>query len=171
VRVREAASQGTGETAKAMMLTPLRTQRTPFGLIWVLVSILLLSSCSGGGGGGGSSGGNVSPLTVKTTALPSGLQGTAYSATLAGTGGVLPYAWKITGGTLPAGLSLNETSGTITGTPTEAVAGVTLTFVLTDSASPHTAPLPVSPSAFSQRLRSRALPFRTVKRGSPTVQH
>jgi hypothetical protein len=150
-----------------MMLTPRRTQRTPFGLIWVLVSILLLSSCSGGGGGGGSSGGNASPLTVTTTALPSGLQGTAYSATLAGTGGVVPYAWKITGGTLPAGLSLNETSGTITGTPTEAVAGVTLTFVLTDSASPaHSTTASVSLTVLAAlEITSTSLP--AGQKGAP----
>jgi hypothetical protein len=116
-----------------MLIVPLRTQSAPFALFWMFVSILLLSSCSGGGG---SSGSNAPALTVTTNALPDAQQGTAYSATLAGAGGVTPYAWKLTSGTLPAGLSLNEAQGGISGTPTEAAAGVMLTFTLTDSSSP-----------------------------------
>jgi hypothetical protein len=112
-----------------MLAASLRTQRAPFVLFW----ILLLSSCSGGGG---SSGGNVSPLTVTTNTLPNAQQGTAYSAALTGAGGVAPYAWRLTSGALPTGLSLNETAGVISGTPTEATAGVMLTFAVTDSSSP-----------------------------------
>ena len=53
--------------------------------------------------------------TITTTSLPDGKIGTAYSATLAATpaGGT----WSITTGSLPVGLSLNPTTGAITGTP------------------------------------------------------
>jgi Putative Ig domain len=57
-------------------------------------------------------------LTITTTALPGGSVGTAYSTTLAASGGVTPYTWSITSGSLPAGLSLNSTTGIISGTPT-----------------------------------------------------
>jgi subtilisin family serine protease/membrane protein YqaA with SNARE-associated domain len=57
------------------------------------------------------------PLTVTTSSLPVGMQGTAYSATLNATGGTTPYTWSVITGSLPGGLSLNPTSGAISGTP------------------------------------------------------
>ncbi len=58
-------------------------------------------------------------LTV-TTGCPAnrGVEGQPYSLTLAATGGVAPYAWQLTSGSLPAGLTLNPTTGAISGTPT-----------------------------------------------------
>jgi hypothetical protein len=49
--------------------------------------------------------------------LPNATAGTAYSFTLTGTGGQAPYSWSIVNGALPAGLTLNGTSGVISGTP------------------------------------------------------
>lgn len=57
-------------------------------------------------------------LAVTTSSLPGGVVGSAYSATLAATGGASPYTWSVTAGTLPAGLSLSASTGTISGTPT-----------------------------------------------------
>ena len=57
-------------------------------------------------------------LAVTTTSLPAAGQNIPYSATLAGTGGTLPYTWSISGGSLPAGLTLAPSSGVISGTPT-----------------------------------------------------
>ena len=57
------------------------------------------------------------PPTIKTENLPGGTVGTAYSQTLAADGSA-PIAWSITGGALPEGLSLNESTGEISGTPT-----------------------------------------------------
>jgi hypothetical protein len=57
--------------------------------------------------------------TITTTSLPNGKKGTAYSQTVQATGGTLPYTWSITVGTLPNGLSLNSSSGVISGTPTK----------------------------------------------------
>ncbi len=48
--------------------------------------------------------------------LPAGRVASAYSQTLAASGGSTPYVWTIDSGSLPAGLSLN-TSGVISGTP------------------------------------------------------
>ena len=59
----------------------------------------------------------VTLLTIVTTSLPTGTQNTAYNAMLAATGGVTPYTWSITAGSLPVGLHLDPSSGAITGTP------------------------------------------------------
>lgn len=54
------------------------------------------------------------PLVISTASLAAGTVGTAYSATLAATGGTLPYTWTATG--LPPGLTVSN--GVISGTPT-----------------------------------------------------
>jgi hypothetical protein len=77
----------------------------------------------------------VPPLSVSTTSLPNGQVAVAYSAMLAATGGTTPYAWTLTGGTLPSGLSL-ASSGAITGTPTAAASNAALTFKVTDAGNP-----------------------------------
>ena len=58
------------------------------------------------------------PVQITTTSLPTDQTGTAYSATLAATGGTSPYTWSILSGSLPTGLSLS--AGSISGTPTVA---------------------------------------------------
>ncbi|GAB2477615.1 hypothetical protein GCM10027082_30980 [Comamonas humi] len=50
-------------------------------------------------------------------ALPAGTRGTSYEQTLAVIGGLPPYSFSVTG-SLPDGLSLDATTGKITGTPT-----------------------------------------------------
>ena len=62
---------------------------------------------------------NKTAPTITSLSLPAGEVGALYSQTLGASGGTTPYTWSITGGSLPAGLSLN-TSGVITGTPTAA---------------------------------------------------
>jgi endoglucanase len=56
-------------------------------------------------------------LHVTTASLAIGAARSAYSATLAASGGVHPYTWSIASGALPAGLHLS-TAGVISGTPT-----------------------------------------------------
>ncbi|MDD2994163.1 MAG: InlB B-repeat-containing protein, partial [Pygmaiobacter sp.] len=54
---------------------------------------------------------------ITTTSLSNGVIGTAYSQTLA-VSGKTPITWSISSGALPAGLSLNASTGVISGTPT-----------------------------------------------------
>lgn len=85
------------------------------------------------------------PVTVRLTASPlsvtasGGLSaplanGVAVTESVTCSGGVAPYTYVVTSGTLPTGLSLNASTGAITGTPT--VDGTsTITVTGTDSAS------------------------------------
>ena len=61
---------------------------------------------------------NVFPaVSISTASLPNGTPGVSYAATLSATGGALPYTWSVSTGSLPAVLSLNPTTGQITGVP------------------------------------------------------
>ena len=55
--------------------------------------------------------------TITTDTLPNGKVGEAYSHTLTADG-TTPITWSVSGGALPEGLTLNETTGEISGTPT-----------------------------------------------------
>jgi len=57
---------------------------------------------------------------ITTSALPNGTVQLAYSATPAATGGTPPYSWSVVSGSLPSGLTLDTSTGAITGTPTAA---------------------------------------------------
>ena len=78
-------------------------------------------------------------VSVTTTSLPGGVIGTAYpGATLQAAGGITPYTWAVTTGSLPAGLSLNANTGAITGTPSGTFTGpVNFTVTVTDNESPQ----------------------------------
>lgn len=75
-------------------------------------------------------------LSVATTSLPDGVIGAAYSTTAVASGGLAPYTWSTTVGSLPAGLTLNTTTGAITGTPTGPAGTSSFTLQVTDSSAP-----------------------------------
>jgi len=56
-------------------------------------------------------------ITLLPTTLPAGVVGTAYSQTIVGSGGIGPYTFTVTAGTLPAGMTLTA-AGVLSGTPT-----------------------------------------------------
>ena len=73
-------------------------------------------------------------LTITTTSLSEGTVNQSYSATLEAIGGTPPYTWSRISGNLPNGLSLNSSTGEISGTPLSQ--GVfNFTIQVTDSAS------------------------------------
>jgi len=63
--------------------------------------------------------GNYSWVNILTNSLPDGSVGVLYSATLQKEGGLSPYTWSIVEGNLPPGLSLDSSTGEISGTPTQ----------------------------------------------------
>lgn len=94
------------------------------------VALSLLQSC--GGGGGSSTSSSPSPLTITASSLASGTVSASYSATLTATGGTgAGYAWTISAGTLPEGLTLAR-GGILAGTPTSAGTS-SFTVTVTDS--------------------------------------
>ncbi|MBW3497584.1 putative Ig domain-containing protein [Janthinobacterium sp. NKUCC08_JDC] len=58
-------------------------------------------------------------IVVTPSTLPAPKVATAYSQQLAASGGIAPYAYTVSSGNLPAGLTLNS-SGLLSGTPTAA---------------------------------------------------
>ena len=92
-----------------------------------------------------------SPLSIGGPSALAAGKGASFTHTVPATGGTPPYTWSIASGALPGGISLNATTGVLSGTPTAAGSfGVTiqatdsrsqtaqkaLTFTVTDTALP-----------------------------------
>lgn len=73
------------------------------------------------------------PLAVLTDSLQRMVTGFAFSQLLRAVGGVQPYTWAVVGGTLPAGVTLNASTGLLQGTPTASSYNQTITFQVTDA--------------------------------------
>ncbi len=59
-------------------------------------------------------------FTITTLSVPSVVEGTPYSASLAAKGGQPPYRWSIASGSLPVGLQLGADTGILSGSTTHA---------------------------------------------------
>jgi hypothetical protein len=104
-------------------------------------------------------------LAILTTALPNGIVGTAYTGIIAASGGVAPYTFSASG--LPSGLSINASTGAITGSPAQGTMGTyTPTFTVKDSAttSPQTTTAQISLQVLpgSLAITTASLPAGTV---------
>jgi hypothetical protein len=110
---------------------------------------MLLVGC----GGGTSSGTHaaVSPLALSCSLPAQGEQGVAFSGACSASGGIAPYTYSISSGTLPFGLTLNGSTGAITGTPT----------------TPQTGPFTVSVSDAENPSQAAAYPFSTYSIYAP----
>jgi len=60
------------------------------------------------------------PVSIATTSLPDGEEGTPYAQALVAAGGTGTFAWLVTNGALPQGLNLDPNAGVVFGVPTEA---------------------------------------------------
>ena len=74
------------------------------------------------------------PPSITSTMMPDAVRQYAYSSAIAETGGVGSLTWSITAGGLPPGLSLNVSTGTVSGTPTT-LGSYSFTVHVTDSAA------------------------------------
>ena len=108
-------------------------------LLGMAASLLDLSACGGTGTPTPIPTPTPTPsaLSIVTTILPGATLGTSYSQTLKVTGGIQPYTWAVTTGSLPAGLTLNRSMGLISGTMggVQITAG-NFTVAVTDSQNP-----------------------------------
>lgn len=72
-----------------------------------------------------------SSLFIVTTSIPTPGAGSTYTAAIAATGGSSPYNFSISSGVLPSGLTLNSSSGLISGTVNFAAQGAAYVFTVT----------------------------------------
>jgi Glycosyl hydrolases family 18/Concanavalin A-like lectin/glucanases superfamily/Bacterial Ig domain/Putative Ig domain len=127
------------------------------------LSTALYSAVFGAGGGGGTG----SAPTVTSSSLPAGTVGSAYSATLTATGAT-SIGWSLSAGSLPTGLSLNSSTGAITGTPTTAATSnftVQATNTANNLSSTKALSITInagSPSGTSPVISTSSLPAGTV---------
>jgi hypothetical protein len=92
----------------------------------------------------------IDPLLIQVNSLPNGSPGVFYNASVAFTGGIAevsfadsvavtggiaPYSWRVTQGNLPAGLSLNATTGALSGVVTD-IGLSSFTVQVSDSQNP-----------------------------------
>jgi hypothetical protein len=108
------------------------------------------------------------PLSIGGPSSLSAVKGTSFTNTLTATGGTPPYSWQVATGTLPPGISLNSTTGTLAGTPAtpgsfvatiqvtdskSQTAQKALTFTVTEPAAPPVPPVEIVTSALPSATR------------------
>jgi hypothetical protein len=93
-----------------------------------------------------------------------GTVGTAYTAQLMASGGVAPYSWSLSSGSLPPGLALSASGGLIAGTPTTAGTYAFTAHVMDSAGNTASAPFVISVANGSSglTLTASSLPNGTV---------
>jgi hypothetical protein len=97
-----------------------------------LFAAAAIAACGGGGGDGGGGGGG--PLNITTATADDGVIGSAYTDTVAATGGTGAKTFSVGAGALPAGLTMSA-AGAISGTPAGPAGRASFTVSVTDSAA------------------------------------
>ena len=77
--------------------------------------------------------GTCGTITINPPTIPAGTAGSPYSVTFTQTGGLGPITWSVTG-TLPTGITLNPSTGVLSGTPTQH-GSFPISVIATDNAS------------------------------------
>lgn len=111
-----------------------------FTRLWLLITFIALAACGGGGGGGGG-GSNTPPAPA-----PSGLSYSPAASTFVVGYSINPLTPAVSGTVtsytvnpaLPAGLSINATTGAISGTPTTVTAAASYVVTATNSSGSAT---------------------------------
>lgn len=103
------------------------------------------------------------PLSITTTSLPDGSVGQVYNQSVQAIGGTAPLSWSISAGTLPQNLSLDPTTGVISGTPI-VIGTSSFTVLVADSGGQEdTQALSIRVNAASPpRITTSSLPGGTV---------
>lgn len=105
---------------------------------------------------------SVKTVVIQTLALPPARLSLWYSQTLAAAGGVPPYTFSVSGGSLPPGVSLDPATGIISGYPT-ATGSFAVSFSVSDSQGQQSAkPLQIEVSEQQTRVDSRSGALRAV---------
>jgi hypothetical protein len=103
------------------------------------------------------------PLSITASQLPRGAVGAIYSQSIGASGGQTPYTWSIQSGTLPEGLTLNQ-SGVISGTPERAVSA-SFVLKLTDAVGASvssTLSITINPATQVLSIETKSLPDGVV---------
>lgn len=106
---------------------------------------------------------SAAPLTITSSQLPRGSVGGTYSQSVGASGGQTPYTWVVQSGSLPDGLTLNQT-GVISGTP-ERPGTTSFLLRLSDSANAAvttTLSITINPSGLVLSIDTAALPDGVV---------
>ena len=103
-----------------------------------------------------------SSLSITSVKLPSGTDGSTYSATLSAAGGTAPYTWSASG--LPAGLSIGG-NGVISGTPTT-TGNFSLAITVADSQNPAKTASAILPLSISSTIPPLTITSSAVAAGT-----
>lgn len=112
--------------------------------------VVFVIACFAGCGASGSP-----APSITTTSLPAGTIGTAYTQTIALSGGAPPFSWSVSSGTLPDNLALGNSIGssvTLSGMPDMVQSNVQFTIQVSDA-----------------KQRSATQSFSVIIAGTPTV--
>jgi hypothetical protein len=112
-------------------------------------------------------------MVITTRALPPAIAGQSYSAApLKAYGGVAPYTWSVSAGSLPSGLVLDPATGQLSGTPSGPNGNSSFTIRVTDaSVTPQSATQDLAILTRSSLGRNDSIPTATfISSGTWEIQ-